>query len=367
MASETEEKLAVPFRDSVFFYLTAFFCMLAVFSLFIFLFLVPFFIEPALTTIYMEFDPEPVTCQTTEATFYQGLSKCHWSSCREGCTKEVYECWHIRVRYLSAVPVGQADSRSVRDRIAQHKAEADPSLNLKNLRSSTQRGALLDSSSSRLQSVLPDDDEEDNTFVLADQGGKLHVHEARLQPNVKGCGYPPDVECNAVFVPSYGVVGNNFSCYYSLVDPTLAITHLNIGKLRAELIYCLTIPIILFVISCAYLIYAYFVIYADVPPGLQTPTLGSAADLMRATENDDDVAAVEGGAVSQPTSPVSVSGKYGKLFQHPSPEYSRQRSSRIVRRAKSGTAIAAALTAPVAVDSSRSNRPKGMRLSKSMG
>ncbi|EFX86344.1 hypothetical protein DAPPUDRAFT_5229, partial [Daphnia pulex] len=186
-------------RENVLFYVTAFFCLVAVFSLFIFLFLVPFFIEPALATIYMEFDPEPVICETTEASFHRGLSNCQWSSCREGCTKEVYECWHIRVRYRSPVP-------------------------------------------------------KEGAYALADEGGEgLHVHEARLQPNVKGCGYPPDVECNNTFASAYGILGANFSCYYSLIDPTLAITQLNIAKVRAELIYCLTIPIILFVISVVYL------------------------------------------------------------------------------------------------------------------
>ena len=161
MAGDAEEKDG-SMRENIKFALTAFFLLMAVFSLFTFLFLVPFFIEPALATIYMEFDTVPVTCQTTEASFHRGLSNCNWSSCREGCTREVYECWHIRVRYLSRIPVGQADSRSVRDRIAQYQsAGTDPPRNFKQLQHLQSGKDSAPDASSRLQSVLPLDDEED--------------------------------------------------------------------------------------------------------------------------------------------------------------------------------------------------------------
>ena len=135
--------------------------------------------------------------------------------------------------------------------------------------------------------------DEVDTYVLADQGGQLHVHEARLQPNVKGCGYPPYVECNNSFAPLYGVVGNNFSCYYSLVDPTLAITQLDIGEMRAQLIYCLTIPIFLFIVSCSFLMYAYCVLYGGVaaPPNRTNLQL-----------DDEQDTTIRGVVVDQPVS-----------------------------------------------------------------
>lgn len=198
MASEIDDRVKQPTtRENVLFYTTAFFCLVAVFSVFIFLFLVPFFIEPALATIYMEFDPTPVTCQTTEASYHRGLSNCPWSSCREGCTKEVYECWHIRVRYRSSVPVGVADSRSVRDRIAQHKTSPSssptPAVNFKSVHMTSGRDETP-ADVDRVQSVLPaeededllDSDADDAAFALSDAGGDgLHVHEARLQPDRK--------------------------------------------------------------------------------------------------------------------------------------------------------------------------------------
>lgn len=401
MASEIDVHKAT-LRENVLFYLTAFFCLVAIFSLFIFLFLVPFFIEPALATIYMEFDPQPVMCETTEATFHRGLSNCQWSSCREGCTKEVYECWHIRVRYLSSVPVGKADARSVRDRIIQHKSSLtysplnEPKKVKNSLYSNQNKGqsypifsdgmAMSGSSSSvsnddRIQSVLPEEDEveKDETYALADQGGEgMHVHEARLQPNVKGCGYPPDVECNNTFASAYGVVGANFSCYYSLIDPTLAITHLNIEKVRAELIYCLTIPIILFVISVVYLFYAYFKLYAESPTSGALPkgtsTHSSANFGSKQLGLSGRLSEVEDVVVSQPlSSPLHTGGKYGLLYQFPSPD-----ATRIVRRAKSGGAITLAAAAKIptketAVVFAGPKNPteavnnRGMRMSKSMG
>ena len=120
------------------------------------------------------------------------------------------------------------------------------------------------------QSVLPAQEEQEAAEEQEEEEGprtaplrpRLFQHVARLQPNVKGCGYPPDVECNGQFAPTYGVVGENFSCFYSTVDPTLVITHLDIERVRTDLVYCLTIPVFLFAVSVVYLFYAYFKIYA---------------------------------------------------------------------------------------------------------
>ena len=405
--SETDEQKA-SLRENVLFYTTAFFCLMATFSLFIFLFLVPFFIEPALTTIYMEFNPTPITCQTINATHLKGLSNCQWSSCREGCTKEVYECSQIYVRYLSPVPVGEADSRGVRN----HQSSLRP-VNLKNIHLNSGNGPPSSSSSSssntlavfsekkeptttslinenRIQSVLPNDDEEmikgvaevnSNTHTLEEKvgDGLLHAHVARLQPNVKGCGYPPDVECNATFLPTYGVVGANFSCYYSLIDPTLVITQLNIDKIWAELIYCLTIPIIIFVISVVYLFYAYFKLYAELPAN--TMQGGKSSQNCQLDKQGQEEENEEGAVTIQPIqSPSRMGGKYGPLYQCPSPDNSmKAASSKIVRRSKSGGATTfSSSTKKSAQDlvinsnscEARSNNltaNRGMRVSKSMG
>jgi len=71
-------------KEKLLFYCTAFFVLLGTFSLFGFLFLVPFVIEPAFTTIFMDFDEQPVRCFTDEAIMKAGTKNCSWTSCREG-------------------------------------------------------------------------------------------------------------------------------------------------------------------------------------------------------------------------------------------------------------------------------------------
>lgn len=62
MADEDPRSL----KDKLLFYTTAFFILLGTFSLFAFLFLVPFVIEPAFTTIFMHFDTRPAMCVTVD-------------------------------------------------------------------------------------------------------------------------------------------------------------------------------------------------------------------------------------------------------------------------------------------------------------
>ena len=96
------------------------------------MFLVPFFIDPAWSTLQADFDVNGTNCYTTtgferkgieniflnlvkqlQFTYYilliaidqcnpfqfLGRSNCTWSSCQEGCTKTVYSCWQIEVQY----------------------------------------------------------------------------------------------------------------------------------------------------------------------------------------------------------------------------------------------------------------------------
>ncbi|KOC61169.1 Protein tipE [Habropoda laboriosa] len=94
-----EEKEKQTFLQKLLFYTTAFFILLSTFSLFAFLFLVPFVIDPAFTTIFMQFDTRPAECVTIDVESRRGTSNCSWTSCREGCTKELYDCTQIRVNY----------------------------------------------------------------------------------------------------------------------------------------------------------------------------------------------------------------------------------------------------------------------------
>ncbi len=52
----------------------------------IFLFLIPFQIDPAAAALVADFVPS--TCSVVNASMALGLSQCHWSSCAEGCTRK---------------------------------------------------------------------------------------------------------------------------------------------------------------------------------------------------------------------------------------------------------------------------------------
>lgn len=56
----------------------------AILAVFAFLFLIPFVVEPAISTILADFSPHAVACITTDHVYAEGLKNCSWASCREG-------------------------------------------------------------------------------------------------------------------------------------------------------------------------------------------------------------------------------------------------------------------------------------------
>lgn len=71
----------------------------AVLSFMVFLFLVPFVVDPAVSRLIARYSPEPGTCALHEHVFATGITKCTWSSCREGCTSPITRCHQITVNY----------------------------------------------------------------------------------------------------------------------------------------------------------------------------------------------------------------------------------------------------------------------------
>ena len=135
----TKEEWRKILVDLLVFYSTAFCVVLAIVSLAALMFLVPFFIDPAWSTLQAEFNENGTECRTVTAfkrkgilfrlgktgpnfliyksvfdarlnplqLFFQNLgrSNCTWSSCQEGCTKTVYSCMQIEVEYqVEAIP-----------------------------------------------------------------------------------------------------------------------------------------------------------------------------------------------------------------------------------------------------------------------
>ena len=58
--------------DLILFYTTAFFVLLAIVSLFALVFLVPFFIDPAWSTLQADFDPNGTVCTTLSGKYLKG-------------------------------------------------------------------------------------------------------------------------------------------------------------------------------------------------------------------------------------------------------------------------------------------------------
>merc|ERR1711963_1129505 len=104
-AVETAEEAAIPTpMENCKYYTSLALGTLCIVSAFAFLFLVPFVLDPAISTLLHDFVPEPVTCKVSRVEVKAGKSQCRWSSCREGCTVELFKCWQVRVIYAADVP-----------------------------------------------------------------------------------------------------------------------------------------------------------------------------------------------------------------------------------------------------------------------
>lgn len=297
-------------KEKLLFYTTAFFILLGIFSLFGFLFLVPFVIEPAFTTIFAAFDLIPAECVTRQVEMMRGASNCSWTSCREGCTREIYECTQIRVNYKvnkppspPPQPPSQQSPPSDSDDNAYSPAQWEGQQSAfdqyldrsgRSIREYDYPDVLLPGPLG--EELLPPDDAPPSFTGLTEGDGTGNDSEwffvgAKLFPNVKGCGYPPMLNCT-VFYNSYSTVGTNFSCFYSTVDPGIVITHLDMLQVYRHLIYALAIPIPSFIAAVVYLTLAYLYIYSsdDSPPPPRPPRKkpplilgGATADAVEAT------------------------------------------------------------------------------------
>ncbi|XP_053692714.1 protein tipE [Sabethes cyaneus] len=333
-----EEIVPRTLQEKLLFYTTAFFILLGTFSLFAFLFLVPFVIEPAFTTIFMQFDESPAFCVTVDNEHLYGAKNCSWASCREGCTKDIYECQQIRVNYKTSAQLAaedqegnDSDELSTMSTAASKAATAtatkttgDSSVsndinksslknNFNNPRASSETNkptygvngasassltgvSRFDTALNRFERAIRTDYDysdmlvddrtngfgdhkngiissiigEDNTLMeYPDDMTEMTGNEsewfftgARLFPNVKGCGYPPMLNCT-IWTKKYWKIGTNFTCFYSRVDPGLVISDLDMWQNTLNLVFAMAIPIPSFIISVIYLAFAYFVIYNE--------------------------------------------------------------------------------------------------------
>lgn len=184
-------------RQRVWFYTTSIVALTAVSAGSSLLFLVPLYVDPAISTLVADFVENPVTCITTRREDHSGIFNCSWSSCREGCTSDLYKCTHIYVSYSGY-------------------AMTTPSV--------TFNGTQFDNP------VLNGSD------------------EAVLLVNIKGCGYPPSVNCGQ-FTATYGIEGVEFPCHYSRENATVVMTHYAREDQIETIINYFAVPFIITVVS----------------------------------------------------------------------------------------------------------------------
>lgn len=168
--------------------------LMIVCGLFTLLFLVPMTIDPALATLTYNFHSAPVLCMTTFAERVVGLTNISWCSCTEGCTKDVYNCTQITVVYRNC---------SLRNDTTVENDECDVNAN-----------------SSLPNSNYTNSEDEEKVIASYIDPEYWEYLNASLFINVKGCGYPPNVDCDTFF-NDYGKPGRRFWCYYSEVNRSI--------------------------------------------------------------------------------------------------------------------------------------------------
>lgn len=170
-------------------YLTILSGLMIIGGLFTLLFLVPMIIDPALATLSYEFQPTPVLCMTTFAELVVGIKNISWCSCTEGCTKDIYNCSQITVVYRNCVVRNESETV-----VASMDGECEVGGN---------------------SSLTVEETHNVTTYI---DPAHWDVLNASLFINVKGCGYPPAVNCS-IFYQYFGKPGRRFWCYYSRRDP----------------------------------------------------------------------------------------------------------------------------------------------------
>lgn len=266
------EEIKQNWKQKLLFYTTASFVLLGVFSLFSFLFLVPFVIDPAFTTIFMEFDEKPAHCMTAKTDRRLGASNCSWTSCREGCTKDIYDCTQIFVNYRIesnrsnisiAIPAGISSIHLLSSSFVRSKQKSAEYADYEENNTGGGDDKIMPMNDDLSDNIdNEDDDNDDDDDGNGNSDSRWSFRGARLLPNVKGCGYPPVLNCS-IFYKKYRDIGTNYSCYYSKIDPSIVISSLDMWQIYLNLIYAMAIPIPSFIVSVVYLAFAYFKIYNE--------------------------------------------------------------------------------------------------------
>ena len=163
-------------------------------------------VDPSMSAILSDF--RPTRCSVVNHSMDAGAKNCSWSSCREGCTRELYKCFQVFVRYAPN------DSGSV------------------------DYGGVYDAQ---------------------ERSGVLFV-------NVVGCGYPPAVSCERFYeeLKLLKELKQDFPCFYSLRNDSLVITEFDEGaEIMKVSLAC--VPLLIAVLSAIGLLVTPGVMRAKAP------------------------------------------------------------------------------------------------------
>lgn len=213
---EDEEDVTKSKLENFKYYTSLMLGTLCIVCIFAFLFLVPFVLDPAISTLMHEFVDSPVTCRVSQVEVKHGKSNCKWSSCREGCTADMFQCYQVRVQY-ARIPY----------------------------KNDTHASSIPDSEWVQL--------------TRWDQLEEKVMHDTPLLVNIKGCGYPPDIAC-ALFASNYETIAENqntFPCFYSKLNPWIVLERYDFSETIANIVASVVIPNGIFLVSLIILLYWY--------------------------------------------------------------------------------------------------------------
>jgi len=213
--------------DDIKYYTSLFLGALAIICVFGFLFLVPFVLDPAISTMMHELVEDPVHCQVTSHELRYGKTNCSWASCREGCTAEIFKCHQVRVTYT---PKRGYEDNTMVEQIPENE-----------------------------WAYLTRTEKPNNPETGKPLGVEYVVEDTPLLINIKGCGYPPEVNCDTYAEKYYNhsMEGTTFPCHYSRVNPWIVLSFYSRDETVTSILCSILIPNVTFVLSVVVLVYWY--------------------------------------------------------------------------------------------------------------
>ncbi|XP_046656385.1 protein tipE-like [Daphnia pulicaria] len=250
-----------------------------IFSLTVLIIAFPLAVDPALESIWRTFSTKPVICLTTDIQIHhsrnpdgsvKGNDACTWTSCRQGCTGELFRCVQLFAN-ISRLPWDVLESANTSQWIRlDSTSQIELGGRLKRSTNwavswATQNKHLFNKSASTNQSINPlyemqrehsrrqyaqlveelkgqqqlDDERNETTSSL------FEAVNVRLMVNVRGCGYT--VDC-ADFHRTAGVIGSLIPCHLSSrADVTpLAVMEHNPEQDHNIILFLFTVPACVF-------------------------------------------------------------------------------------------------------------------------